>query len=153
MSSLPVPVEPTVEERSPASPGPEPGPSAVPGSTAGTSPHRTSAAPTLSASAGETPSPTIQRARYPPGRYEGTTLFSSLAEGSGWGNHTLGGQRGRSAQCQDSDGWPRISQHRWLPHGKLLCIPHPVATEWSSQIKLSLHCSKLIFLREIQIHQ
>ncbi|VFV22575.1 low quality protein: nuclear, partial [Lynx pardinus] len=57
---------PTAEERSPASPGPETGPSAEPGSTVTASPRRTSPPPTLSASAGETHSPTIQRARYPP---------------------------------------------------------------------------------------
>nr|XP_045371020.1 nuclear receptor subfamily 4 group A member 3 [Camelus bactrianus] len=69
-----MPAESTAEERSPASPSPETGPSAEPGSTAAASPRRTSPPPPLSASAGETPSPTIQRARYPPGPHH---LFSS----------------------------------------------------------------------------
>lgn len=94
--------EPTAEKRSPTSPRVETGPSAELGSAAAAaaaaSPSHTSPPPSLSASAGETHSPTIQRARYHPGRFEGTTPHSSPPGRGGGRSHTTSRQGGRCAQ-------------------------------------------------------
>lgn len=98
-----MPAEPTAGERRPTSPGAEPGSSAEPGSTAAALPSPTSPPPTLSASAGETPSPTIQRARYPPGRSE---ALIPPEHGKWWGKPAPSRQSGPLAQYQHKAAGP-----------------------------------------------